>query len=90
MMCDRDDLETERKHVGRHPRLDDFSRIDALLAEMREALLEETADGAENLQVVGDGCVVERKGHGAGLPSLYVLLACDTVPGIDADCNRQR
>ena len=36
-----------------------FGRIDALFTEMREALLEEAADGAEDLQIVGDACVVE-------------------------------
>src|SRR6476660_7056806 len=90
MMCYRDNLETQRQHVRRKSRLDDFGGIDALLAEMREALVKEAADGAENLQVVGDGCVVERKGHGVTLPQFCVLLACDTVAGICADCNRQR
>ncbi len=68
MMCDRDNLETQRQHVRRKSRLDDFGGIDALLAEMREALVKEAADGTENLQVVGDGCVVELKGHGVTLP----------------------
>ena len=58
MMCDRDDLETERLHVMRKARLDDFGRINALFLEMREALLKEAADGAENLKVVCDGRVV--------------------------------
>ena len=48
--------------------LDDLGGIDALRSEMREALLKEAADGAENLEVVGDGCVVERKDHGVRLP----------------------
>src|SRR5215471_12689815 len=82
MMCDRDDLETERQHVGYKARLDDLGRINALFLEMRKAFLEEAADGAENLQVVCDSCVVERKGHGVGFPSLCVLIACDTAPEI--------
>src|SRR5215472_19279002 len=81
MMCDRDDLETERQHFGYKARLDDLGRINALFLEMRKAFLKEAADGAENLQVVCDGCVVERKGHGVGFPSLCVLIACDNVPG---------
>src|SRR5450432_4246917 len=90
MMCDRDDLETQRHHVRRQSRLDDFGGIDTLVAEMRQALLKETTDGAENLEIVGDSCVVERKGHGVGLPSLWVFLAGDIVPGISTDCNRRR
>ena len=69
--------------------LDEFGRIDALLAEMRQALLEEAADGAEDLQVVGDGCVVERKGHGVSLPIMLCRSCCDTIPGIRADCNQR-
>ena len=67
-MCDRDDLETERLHVMRKARLDDLGRINALLLKMREAFLKKAADGAKNLKVVCDGRVVERKGHGVGLP----------------------
>src|SRR6185369_3722315 len=70
MMRDRDDLEAERRHVRRQARLDELGRIDALVAEMRQALVEEAADGAENLQVVGDGGVVERKGHGVSYHSV--------------------
>jgi hypothetical protein len=58
MMCDRDELETERVHVMRKARLDDLGQINALFLEMREALLKEAADGAENLKVVCDGRVV--------------------------------
>src|SRR5215469_13032961 len=72
MMCDRDDLKTARQHVGYKARLDDLGRINALFPEMRKAFLEEAADGAENLQVVCDGCVVERKSHGVGFPSFCV------------------
>ena len=52
----------------RKARLDDLGRINALFLEMREALLEEAADGAENLKVVCDGRVLQRKGHGVSLP----------------------
>src|SRR6516225_12360721 len=68
MMCDRNDLETEGLHVMRKARLDDLGRINALFLKMRKAFLKETADGAENLKVVCDGRVVERKGHGPSFP----------------------
>ena len=42
----------------RKARLDDLGQINALFLEMREALLKEAADGAENLKVVCDGRVV--------------------------------
>src|ERR1019366_6633240 len=80
MMCDRDDLETERQHVRCKSRLDDFGRIDALLAEMCEALLKEAADGAENLEVVGDSCVVERKGHGVSSHHVVCFLGAIQFP----------
>ena len=41
VLGDRDDLETERQHVRRQPRLDDGFGIDALLAEMRKAACRE-------------------------------------------------
>jgi hypothetical protein len=47
MMCDRDNLETERQHVGYKARLDDLGRINALFLEMREAFLEEAPDRTE-------------------------------------------
>src|SRR5260370_36886901 len=68
MMCDRNTLDTQRQHVRSKSRLDDFGGIDALLAEMREALVKETPDGAENLQAGGDGCVVQRKNQCTTLP----------------------
>jgi hypothetical protein len=58
MMCDRDDLETERLHVMRKARLSDLGRINALFLEMSEAFLKEAAGGAEGLKVVCDGRVV--------------------------------
>src|SRR5215471_9854747 len=88
MMCDRDDLETERQHVGYKARLDDLGRINALFLEMRKAFLEEAADGAENLQVVCDGCVVERKGHGLGFPSIGVDRVRYRLWKL-LDCNRE-
>src|SRR4051794_22121007 len=75
MMRDRDDLKTQWRHVGCQARFDDRGRIDALVAEMREALVVEAADGAENLQVVGDGRVVERKSHGVCFPLFGLLCA---------------
>ena len=53
---------------SRRPRRDRCS-----FSEMRETLLKEAADGAENLEVVGDGCVVERKSHGVPLPKFRVF-----------------
>jgi len=45
VLRDGNDLEAERQHVRRQPRLDDRFRIDVVLAEMREAAVEKTADG---------------------------------------------
>ena len=59
MLGDGDDLETQRQHVRRQPRLDDGFRIDVLFAEMRQAALEEAADGAEDLKVIRHAGVVE-------------------------------
>ena len=58
MMCDRDELETERLHVMRKTRLDDLGRINALFLEMSAAFLKEATDGAKDLKVVCDGRVV--------------------------------
>src|SRR5476651_1570126 len=89
MMYDRHDLETERQHVRCKSRLDDLGRIDALLAEVCETFLQETADCAKNLEVVGDSCVIERKGHRVSLRQCLCVsfLRCDSVPEIFNDCN---
>jgi hypothetical protein len=58
MMRDRDDLETERVHVMRKARLDDFSRINAFFQEMREALLKKAANCSKNLKIVCDCRIV--------------------------------
>src|ERR1700689_3439131 len=47
---------------------------------MCATLLKEAADGAENLKVVGDSCVVERKRHGVSLPSLCLFLRMRYIP----------
>ena len=59
MLGDGDDLETQRQHVRRQPRLDDRFRIDVLFAEMGQTALEEAADGAEGLKVIRHAGVVE-------------------------------
>src|SRR5215831_14864102 len=88
MMCDRDDLETEWLHVIRKARLDDLGRVNALFSEMSEALLKEPANGAENLEVVCDGCVVKREDHGVLSRHFCVLIAFDTVVArICSDCK---
>jgi hypothetical protein len=84
MMRDRDDLEAEREHVSCKSRLDDFGRIDALLVEMRKALFEEAADSAENLEVICDSCVVERKGYGVDLPLQLCFLRAIQFPEFPA------
>ena len=64
MMHQRTDLPAQRPHVGRKARFDHLGRINSLLAEKTEALVEIAADGAQYLQIVGDARIVERKGHG--------------------------
>jgi hypothetical protein len=58
-MRERDHLEAERQHIREQPGLDDLRRIDAIILEMREALVEKARSGAEDLQIVGNGGVVE-------------------------------
>jgi hypothetical protein len=67
------------------PRLHHLGRIDTLLLEMSEALVEEAADSSEDLQIVGSRCVVERKGH--GLTPACDFPAAREFPQILIDCN---
>src|ERR1700761_8914301 len=73
MMRHRDDLEAQRQHVRSKPRLDHGGGIDALFLEMLEALVQVSADGAKDLEIVCYGGVVKRKGHGTGFPLLCVF-----------------
>src|SRR5262249_9222433 len=73
MMCDRDDLETQWKHVRGKARFDHLGQVNALLPEMCEPFAKEPPDAARNLEVVCYGRVVKRKGHVAGLPLLHVI-----------------
>nr|WP_276326826.1 hypothetical protein [Bradyrhizobium valentinum] len=59
MLGDGDDLETQRQHILRQPRLDHGFRIDVVIAKMLEAAIEEAADRAKRLQIIRDGGVVE-------------------------------
>ena len=59
MLRDGDDLETQRQHVRRQPRLDHRFRVDVLFAKMLQTALEEAADGAEGLKIIRHAGVVE-------------------------------
>jgi hypothetical protein len=87
-MCDRDDLETERLHVMRKARLDDLGRINPPFLEISETFLMAAADGAENLKIVCDSRVIERKGHGVSFPRC-VYRVRQLFDEIDA-LNRKR
>ena len=57
------DLETKRQHVGEQAGFDDLVGIDAFLLAMREALGEETLDGAQGLQEAADAEIIKCDGH---------------------------
>src|SRR5579883_759077 len=66
-------LEAKRMHVRKNARFDQFFRIDAVLAAMREAFAEKAVDCAEGLQKSSDTCIIERNRH--YLPSARARIA---------------
>src|SRR5689334_149334 len=80
-MRGRDDLKAPWQHIVGESGLDDGRGVDALLLELHERLGHQRLGRAEDLQVVGDGGVVEREGHDVGFPHSWLFWYGATVHG---------